>query len=61
MTDKAQKVFVQFTIICLSKDNYLKWSTAITMEIAGRGRFASISGRKPRPAKTESLVGHMAP
>ncbi|KAF3772159.1 hypothetical protein EJ110_NYTH58476 [Nymphaea thermarum] len=36
----------------LIKDNYMRWSTAITMEIVGRGRIAYINERKAEPHET---------
>lgn len=44
---KDENVHVQVTTICLIKDDYARWSSAITMGIAGRGRFAYIAGQKP--------------
>ncbi|KAF3772917.1 hypothetical protein EJ110_NYTH56604 [Nymphaea thermarum] len=50
--DRTENIPVQFTTICLNKENYLQWSAAITMGIAGRGRIAYINERKIEPAET---------
>ncbi|KAF3776401.1 hypothetical protein EJ110_NYTH42995 [Nymphaea thermarum] len=42
---------VQVTTIQLTKENYSRWSAAITMGIAGRGRIAYVNGRKVEPAE----------
>ncbi|KAF3776275.1 hypothetical protein EJ110_NYTH48023 [Nymphaea thermarum] len=41
---------VQITTIRLTKENYLKWSAAITMGIAGQGRIAYVNESKVEPA-----------
>ncbi|KAF3789461.1 hypothetical protein EJ110_NYTH18272 [Nymphaea thermarum] len=43
---------VQVTTIRFTKENYLQWSAAITMGIAGRGRIAYVNGRKVEPVAT---------
>ncbi|KAF3772555.1 hypothetical protein EJ110_NYTH57574 [Nymphaea thermarum] len=45
---------VQVTTIRLTKENYLQWSAAITMGIAGRGRIAYVNGRKVEPVATSA-------
>ncbi|KAF3779910.1 hypothetical protein EJ110_NYTH40358 [Nymphaea thermarum] len=45
---------VQVTIIRLTKENYLQWSAAITMGIAGRDRIAYVNGRKVEPVATSA-------
>lgn len=46
---KSENIFVQVTILRLTKDNYLTWAAAIKMDIAGRGRIGYISGKiKPK-------------
>ncbi|KAF3772915.1 hypothetical protein EJ110_NYTH56596 [Nymphaea thermarum] len=47
---RTESVPVQVTTIRLTKENYLKWSAAITMGIAGRGRIAYVNGSKVEPA-----------
>ncbi|KAF3775611.1 hypothetical protein EJ110_NYTH50009, partial [Nymphaea thermarum] len=42
---------VQVTTIQLNKENYLRWSAAITVGIAGRGRIAYVNGRKVEPVE----------
>lgn len=37
-------ILVQVTTICSTKDNYLRWSTAIMIGIADRSKFAYIVG-----------------
>ncbi|KAF3780462.1 hypothetical protein EJ110_NYTH39182 [Nymphaea thermarum] len=49
-TVRTDNVLVQVTTIWLTKENYLRWSAAITMGIAGRGRIAYVNGRKVEPA-----------
>ncbi|KAF3778681.1 hypothetical protein EJ110_NYTH42805 [Nymphaea thermarum] len=48
---RTDNVPVQVTTIQLNKENYLRWSTAITMGIAGRGRIAYVNGRKVEPVE----------
>ncbi|KAF3774820.1 hypothetical protein EJ110_NYTH50372 [Nymphaea thermarum] len=48
--NRTENVLVQVTTICLTKENYLKWSAAITMGIAGRGCIAYVNGSKVEPA-----------
>ncbi|KAF3778190.1 hypothetical protein EJ110_NYTH43957 [Nymphaea thermarum] len=43
---RTENVPVQVTTIRLTKENYLKWSAAITMGIAGRGRIAYVNESK---------------
>ncbi|KAF3776077.1 hypothetical protein EJ110_NYTH49167 [Nymphaea thermarum] len=45
---------VQVTTIWLTKENYLQWSAAITMGIAGRGRIAYVNERKVEPVATSA-------
>ncbi|KAF3775984.1 hypothetical protein EJ110_NYTH49154, partial [Nymphaea thermarum] len=47
---RTESVPIQVTTICLTKENYLKWSVAITMGIAGRCRIAYVNGSKVEPA-----------
>ncbi|XP_049936551.1 uncharacterized protein LOC126410542 [Nymphaea colorata] len=47
---RTDHVPVQVTTIQLTKENYSRWSAAITMGIAGRGRIAYVNGRKVEPA-----------
>ncbi|KAF3771728.1 hypothetical protein EJ110_NYTH59709, partial [Nymphaea thermarum] len=49
---KTENIPVQVATIRLTKENYLQWSTAITMGIAGRGRIAYVNGRKVEPVET---------
>ncbi|KAF3772155.1 hypothetical protein EJ110_NYTH58588 [Nymphaea thermarum] len=50
---RTENVPVQVTTIRLTKENYLPWSAAMTMGIAGRGRIAYIDGRNSeRQVKT---------
>ncbi|KAF3795156.1 hypothetical protein EJ110_NYTH05781 [Nymphaea thermarum] len=51
---RTENIHVQVTTICLTKDNYLQWSAAITMGIAGRGRIAYVNGRKVEPIATSA-------
>ncbi|KAF3772924.1 Retrovirus-related Pol polyprotein from transposon TNT 1-94 [Nymphaea thermarum] len=48
---RTDNVPVQVTTIQLNKENYLRWSAAITMGIAGRGRIAYVNGRKVEPVE----------
>ncbi|MFV0960705.1 hypothetical protein QML37_30285, partial [Klebsiella pneumoniae] len=45
---------VQVTTIRLTKDNYMSWSAAMSMGIAGRGRIAYINGKKTVSHETSS-------
>ncbi|KAF3775082.1 hypothetical protein EJ110_NYTH51389 [Nymphaea thermarum] len=47
---RTDHVPVQVTTIQLTKENYSRWSPAITMGIVGRGRIAYVNGRKVEPA-----------
>ncbi|KAF3773647.1 hypothetical protein EJ110_NYTH54905 [Nymphaea thermarum] len=47
---QTDHVSVQVTTIQLTKENYSRWSPAITMGIARRGRIAYVNGRKVEPA-----------
>ncbi|KAF3772074.1 hypothetical protein EJ110_NYTH57733 [Nymphaea thermarum] len=47
---RSDHVPVQVTTIQLNKENYSRWSPAITMGIAGQGRIAYVNGRKVEPA-----------
>ncbi|KAF3787407.1 Symplekin [Nymphaea thermarum] len=47
---RTDHVPVQVTTIQLTKENYSRWSAAITMGIVGRGRIAYVNGRKVEPA-----------
>ncbi|KAF3780061.1 hypothetical protein EJ110_NYTH26248 [Nymphaea thermarum] len=47
---RTDHVLVEVTTIQLTKENYSRWSPAITMGIAGRGRIAYVNGRKVEPA-----------
>ncbi|XP_049931297.1 uncharacterized protein LOC116267855 isoform X2 [Nymphaea colorata] len=49
---RTKNIPVQVTIIRLTKENYMQWSAAMTMGIAGRGRIAYINGRKIEPNET---------
>ncbi|KAF3771833.1 hypothetical protein EJ110_NYTH59407, partial [Nymphaea thermarum] len=49
---RTENIPVQVTTIRLTKENYLQWSAAITMGIAGRGRIAYVNGRKTEPVET---------
>ncbi|KAF3773074.1 hypothetical protein EJ110_NYTH55332 [Nymphaea thermarum] len=49
---RTENIHVQVTTIRLTKENYLQWSTAMTMGIAGRGKIAYINGKKIEPAET---------
>ncbi|KAF3778931.1 hypothetical protein EJ110_NYTH42547 [Nymphaea thermarum] len=40
------RMFQLVTTIRLTKENYVKWSAAITMGIAGQGRIAYVNGNK---------------
>ncbi|KAF3775436.1 hypothetical protein EJ110_NYTH50386 [Nymphaea thermarum] len=46
---KIDNIPVQVTTIRLTKDKYMCWLAAITIEIAGLGRIAYINGRKVEP------------
>ncbi|KAF3776818.1 hypothetical protein EJ110_NYTH46961 [Nymphaea thermarum] len=46
---RTESVPVQVTTIRLTKENYLKWSAAITMGIAGRCRIAYVNESKVEP------------
>ncbi|KAF3783755.1 hypothetical protein EJ110_NYTH31450 [Nymphaea thermarum] len=48
---RSDHVPVQVTTVQLNKENYSRWSPAITMGIAGRGRIAYVNGRKVEPAE----------
>ncbi|KAF3782556.1 hypothetical protein EJ110_NYTH16700 [Nymphaea thermarum] len=48
---RMDNVPVQVTTIKLNKENYLRWSAAITVGIAGRGRIAYVNGRKVEPVE----------
>ncbi|KAF3772991.1 hypothetical protein EJ110_NYTH56414 [Nymphaea thermarum] len=48
---RMDNVPVQVTTIQLNKENYLRWSAAITVGIAGRGRIAYVNGRKVEPVE----------
>ncbi|KAF3782843.1 hypothetical protein EJ110_NYTH23009 [Nymphaea thermarum] len=48
---RTDNVPVQVTTIQLNKENYLRWSAAITMGIAGRGCIAYVNGRKVEPVE----------
>ncbi|KAF3791498.1 hypothetical protein EJ110_NYTH14363 [Nymphaea thermarum] len=52
---RTENVPVQVTTIRLTKENYLPWSAAMTMGIAGHGRIAYINGRKPERAETSGV------
>ncbi|XP_049935128.1 uncharacterized protein LOC126410301 [Nymphaea colorata] len=52
---RPENVPVQVTTIRLTKENYVSWSAAMTMGIAGRGRIAYINGRKPELAETSGV------
>ncbi|KAF3772357.1 hypothetical protein EJ110_NYTH58171 [Nymphaea thermarum] len=52
---RTENVPVQVTSFRLTKENYLKWSAAITMGIVGRGRIAYVNG-----SKVESAANSMA-
>ncbi|KAF3781807.1 hypothetical protein EJ110_NYTH35685 [Nymphaea thermarum] len=49
---RTENIPIQVTTIHLAKENYIQWSAAMTMWIAGRGRIAYINGRKIEPAET---------
>ncbi|KAF3791514.1 hypothetical protein EJ110_NYTH14249 [Nymphaea thermarum] len=49
---RIENVLIHVTTIHLTKENYLQWSAAITMGIAGRGRIAYVNGRKSEPVET---------
>ncbi|KAF3772704.1 hypothetical protein EJ110_NYTH57215 [Nymphaea thermarum] len=48
---RAENVPVQVTTIQLNKENYIRWSAAITLGIAGRGCIAYVNGRKVEPVE----------
>ncbi|KAF3784503.1 Retrovirus-related Pol polyprotein from transposon TNT 1-94 [Nymphaea thermarum] len=48
-TYRTENVPVQVTTMRLTKENYFKWSVAITMGIAGRGRIAYVNESKGEP------------
>ncbi|KAF3771504.1 hypothetical protein EJ110_NYTH60248 [Nymphaea thermarum] len=48
---RMDNVPVQVTTIQLNKENYLRWSAAITVGIAGRGRIVYVNGRKVEPVE----------
>ncbi|KAF3784895.1 hypothetical protein EJ110_NYTH27565 [Nymphaea thermarum] len=48
---RTDHVPVQVTTIQLNKENYSRWSAAITMGIVGRGRIAYVNGRKVEPVE----------
>ncbi|KAF3777562.1 hypothetical protein EJ110_NYTH44775 [Nymphaea thermarum] len=48
---RTDHVSVQVTTTQLNKENYLRWSAAITMGIAERGRIAYVNGRKVEPVE----------
>ncbi|KAF3794130.1 hypothetical protein EJ110_NYTH08174 [Nymphaea thermarum] len=48
---RSDHVSVQVTTVQLNKENYSRWSPAITMGIAGRGRIAYVNGRKVEPVE----------
>ncbi|KAF3773186.1 hypothetical protein EJ110_NYTH55910, partial [Nymphaea thermarum] len=48
---RMDNVPVQVTTIQLNKENYLQWSAAITVGIAGRGRIAYVNGIKVEPVE----------
>ncbi|XP_031502189.2 uncharacterized protein LOC116265604 [Nymphaea colorata] len=52
---RTENVPVQVTTIRLTKENYLPWSAAMTMGIAGHGRIAYINRRKPEPVETSGV------
>ncbi|KAF3792508.1 hypothetical protein EJ110_NYTH11371 [Nymphaea thermarum] len=51
---KTENVPVQVTTIRLTKDNYLRWSAAITMGIVGRGRINYVDGKMTEPPESSS-------
>ncbi|KAF3791632.1 hypothetical protein EJ110_NYTH12978 [Nymphaea thermarum] len=48
---RMDNVPVQVTTIQLNKENYLRWSAAITVGIAGKERIAYVNGRKVEPVE----------
>ncbi|KAF3778323.1 hypothetical protein EJ110_NYTH42474 [Nymphaea thermarum] len=48
---RSDHVPVQVTTVQLHKENYSRWSPAITMGIAGRGRIAYVNGKKVESAE----------
>ncbi|KAF3772990.1 hypothetical protein EJ110_NYTH56413 [Nymphaea thermarum] len=51
---RIENFLIQVTTIRLTKKNYLQWSAAITMGIAGRGRIAYVNGKKVEPIATSA-------
>ncbi|KAF3784882.1 hypothetical protein EJ110_NYTH27542 [Nymphaea thermarum] len=51
---RTENVPVQVITIRLTKENYLQWSVAISMGIAGQGRIAYVNGRKVEPVETSA-------
>ncbi|KAF3776527.1 hypothetical protein EJ110_NYTH48007 [Nymphaea thermarum] len=51
---RTKNFSVQVTTIWLTKENYLQWSAAITMGIAGRGRIAYVNEKKVEPVATSA-------
>ncbi|KAF3773109.1 hypothetical protein EJ110_NYTH56002 [Nymphaea thermarum] len=51
---KTENIPIQVTTIRLTKENYLQWSAAITMGIAGRGQIAYVNGRKTKLVETSA-------
>lgn len=54
---RAENIHVQVTMVLLTKDNYLTWFAAITINIAGQGKYVYIAGLIPPLARTD-LYGH---
>lgn len=52
---RTKNILVDVTTILFIKENYLTWSVAITIDIAGQGKYEYIVGLKPAPAQTDPL------
>lgn len=51
---KVKNMLVQVTIIKLTKENYLHWTTAITMKILGIGHIRYINEKKKQQNEDDS-------
>ncbi|KAF3780415.1 hypothetical protein EJ110_NYTH36805 [Nymphaea thermarum] len=53
---KTENISIQVTTIRFNKDNYLRWSAAITMGIAGLGRIIYVNGKKTEPLEASPTL-----
>ncbi|KAF3784918.1 hypothetical protein EJ110_NYTH29198 [Nymphaea thermarum] len=51
---KTENIPVEVTTIRLTKDNYLRWSAVIIMEIVGWGRISYVNRKKTEPPEVSS-------